>query len=43
MNDNMNNILLNLINQANKNKNHEALYDLIGIVNNSDQVRDFTN
>lgn len=42
MNDNMNNILLSLINQASKNKDHEASHDLISIAQDSEQVRNLT-
>lgn len=43
MEDNINNILQSLIEQARKNKDNEATYDLIGIASNSEQVRSFTN
>lgn len=36
-------IMQNLINQARKNKEHEASYDLIGFASNNEQVRSFTN
>ncbi len=43
MNDTIKNVLYELVERAKKNKEHEASFDLIGIVNNSDQVRSFTD
>ncbi len=43
MNDTIKKVIYELIERAKKNKEHEASFDLIGNVNNSDQVRGFTD
>ncbi len=43
MNDTTKKVLYELFKQANNNNEHEASFDLIGIVSNSDEVRSFTN
>lgn len=43
MNETMKNIVLSLTDQARKNKDHEASYDLISIAQNNEQVKSLTN
>lgn len=43
MENKLEDIMQNLINQAKKNKDYEASYDLIGFVSNNEQVRSITN